>query len=282
MTYDARGSVTTLTDPSGATTAINYNDLGKLTQVVNALGQTLTMQYDPAGHLLEVINNAGHRTIITRDVQGRVTSLTDAVGNQTRLEYDGGCACGRPGKVINPDGTSRLYRYTSQGLTNRVVNELGAEFQSTYDDAGRLLFHARPSRQRDTASITVPSSPTSSMRSAEAPATSTMPRERPNRIIDAEGGVVELRYDPHGNRTHVIDPVGNVTELVYDDANRLRRPDDPLGHVSRFAYDAAGNRIEAIDRNGRSRTFEYDAMNRMTHEHWWEENNLVPHAGVHL
>ncbi len=275
FTYDAQGNVTSITDPSGATTTMTYNNQGKPTKVVNALGQTLALQYNGAGQLLEVINNAGHRTAMTRDGQGRVTRLTDAAGNTTQFEYDGGCACGRPGKVINPDGSFRLYEYTSQGQTNRVVNELGAEARFDYDSTGRLL-STRDALGNETRFLYRGPLLTNIV---DALGRSTRyeydAQNRTNKIIDAEGGVVEFRYDANGNRTHVIDPVRNVTQFVYDADNRLIQQIDPLGHISRFAYDAAGNRIEAIDRNGRRRTFEYDAMNRMTHERWWEGSNLV-------
>src|SRR6185503_7727788 len=76
---------------------------------------------------------------------GRVMSLTDATGtNTTIFDYTGGCACGRPGKVIDPDGSFRLYEYNSLGQTVREVNELGAETLFHHDDSGRLLWMRDP------------------------------------------------------------------------------------------------------------------------------------------
>jgi YD repeat-containing protein len=273
--YDARGNLTRVTDALGHVTAIAYGPQDKPTEVVNPLGQKVRLRYDTAGQLLGVVNNAGYTTTLTRDSQGRVTSLTDAVGNTTRFDYENGCSCGRPGKVINPDGSFRLYGYDALGNTNLIVNELGAATRMQYDRSGRLLWIEDPLTNRTVYTydagrlvrITDPLGRPTEYRYDE--------QGRTNRIINAEGGVVEFRYDSSGNRTHVIDPVGNFTQFVYDPANRLDHQIDPLGHTNHFAYDGEGNRVEAIDRNGRRRTFAYDAMNRMTNELWWEGTNVV-------
>jgi RHS repeat-associated protein len=274
--YDARGNVTSITDALSNRTTITYNDLNKPVLVINALNQSLQLSYNSSGQLTQVVNNAGFKTRITRDDEGRVKSLTDATGtNTTTFDYAGGCACGRPGKVINPDGSFRLYEYTAQGLANRVVNELGAETLSHYDDTGKLLWVRDPLTNftqffYDGPLLT---------NIVDALGRSTRYEydalNRTNKIIDAEGSVIQFRYDANGNRTYVIDPVANVTQFVYDAANRLRMQIDPLSRTNFFTYDPVGNRIEAIDRNGRRRTFAYDAMNRMTNELWWEGANVV-------
>ncbi len=274
-TYDARGNVTSITDSLGHATQIAYNDANKPVSVTNALGQVIRLGYDEMGKLIEMVNNSGNRTAVSRDALGRVATLTDAAGNTTRFEYEAGCSCGRPGKVINPDGSFRLFEYNEFGQTNRVVDELGAETIFNHDRAGRLL-SIRDALGHQTSfdyyaylllAIHDPLGRTTRYGFDEA--------GRTNQIIDAEGGIVRFEFDRNGNRTRPTDPVGNATTFVYDQANRLVQQVDPLGHTNFFAYDAAGNRIEAIDRNGLRRTFAYDAVNRMTNELWWEGTNVV-------
>lgn len=275
-TYDAGGNVTSITDALSNRTSIAYNEFNKPVGVTNALGQTLSLRYNPAGQLLEVVNNAGHRTMVTRDTQGHVETITDATGtNTTIFDYAGGCSCGRPGKIINPDNSFRLYEYNSFGQTNRIVNELGAETIFHHDDGGRLRWMRDPLTNFTYFHYNGP---------LLTNVVDALGREtryeydalnRTNRIIDAENGVVEFRYDGNGNRTHVIDPVTNVTTFIFDPANRLRMQIAPLGFTNFFDYDAAGNRSEAVDRNGRKRTFAFDALNRMTNELWWEGVNVV-------
>jgi len=275
-TYDARGNVTSITDPLTNTTYVSYNEFNKPGAVTNALGQTLHLSYDTTGELTQVINNLGISTTAVRDGAGRVTSLTDATGtNTTIFDYADGCACGQPGTIINPDGSFRSYGYTSQGLTNRVVNELGAETLFHHDEAGRLEWIRDPLTNYTHFYYNGPLL----TNVVDALGRSTRYEydefNRTNKIIDAEGGVIHFRYDNNGNRTHVIDPVTNITTFIYDAADRLTMQIDPLGHTNFFDYDAAGNRVEAIDRNGRRRTFSYDAANRMTNELWWEGSTVV-------
>lgn len=274
-TYDASGNVTSVTDALSHRTTAAYNSLNKLTVVTNTLGQRLQMLYDAKGNLLERINNLGFRAAVTRDSQGRITSLTDAAGNTRMFDYSGGCDCGQPGKIINPDGSFRLLEYDSLGRTTRELNELGAETLYELDSAGRT------NSARDPLMNTIKYFYNGSLLTQVVDALNRTNRyeydvlNRTNKIINAEGGVVEFRYDANGNRTHVIDLVGNITLFVYDQANRLIREIDPLGSTNSFTYDAAGNRLESIDRNGRRRTFAYDTLNGMTNEVWWEGANVV-------
>jgi RHS repeat-associated protein len=222
-----------------------------------------------------VKNATGGESKLTHDAEGRVTSLTDFNGHTTTYDYTSGCPCGKPGKIINPDGTFRLYEYNSFGQTTLEVNELGHRTQWHYDDVGRLL------SVTDAEGNTIRYAYEGALKTSE-----TDPLGRTSRyayndanlqiaVTDAAGGVARFEYDGNGNRTTVTDPVGNVTRFHYDGANRLTREEDPYGHIRFYTYDAAGNRIEAIDRNGRRRTFEYDGLNRRTRELWWENGAVI-------
>jgi uncharacterized protein RhaS with RHS repeats len=97
----------------------------------------LRLNYDSAGKLLNALNNAGRRTTVIRDSPGRVTGLTDATGHTTSFDYLGGCSCGKPDRIANPDGSFRLMEYAWYGAAARLVNELGAETLSSYDVKAR-------------------------------------------------------------------------------------------------------------------------------------------------
>ena len=281
--YDARGNLTNIVDALSNATAIAYNTLNKPTQITDALGRTTRFGYDTQGQLTNVLNALGDQAAFSRDAQGRVTSVTDFNGHTTTYDYAGGCSCGKPGKVINPDGTFRLYDYNGYGQLTREENELGHATTYHYDRYGILLWHEDALSNRTEYGYMVNFTGTGLVPRLIA-VTDPLNRTtkygydamyRTNTITDANGGVVHFDYDAHGNRTVVTDPVTNTTRFYYDAANRLSHQVDPWGRTNFFAYDPNGNRIEAIDRNGRRRTFGYDALNRRTNEVWWEGEAIV-------
>ena len=281
--YDARGNLTNIVDALSNATAIAYHTLNKPTQITDALGRTTRFGYDTQGQLTNVLNALGDQAAFSRDAQGRVTSVTDFNGHTTTYDYAGGCSCGKPGKVINPDGTFRLYDYNGYGQLTREENELGHATTYHYDRYGILLWHEDALSNRTEYGYMVNFTGTGLVPRLIA-VTDPLNRTtkygydamyRTNTITDANGGVVHFDYDAHGNRTVVTDPVTNTTRFYYDAANRLSHQVDPSGRTNYFAYDPNGNRNEAIDRNGRRRTFGYDALNRRTNEVWWEGEAIV-------
>ncbi|MBE7502108.1 MAG: hypothetical protein HS113_17790 [Verrucomicrobiales bacterium] len=281
--YDARGNLTNIVDALSNVTAIAYNPRNRPTRITDALGRTTRFGYDARGQLTNVLNALGGQAAFTRDPQGRVTSVTDFNGHTTTYDYTGGCSCGKPGKVINPDGTFRLYDYNGYGQLTREENELGHATTYHYDRFGILLWHEDALSNRTEYGYLVNFTGTGLVPRLIV-VTDPLRRQtwygydamyRTNTITDANGGVVRFDYDAHGNRTVVTDPVTNTTRFYYDAANRLSHQVDPWGRTNFFAYDPNGNRIEAIDRNGRRRTFGYDALNRRTNEVWWEGETTV-------
>jgi RHS repeat-associated protein len=273
--YDSLGNLTEQTDAAGNRTIVAYNALNKPTSVTNALQQTIILHYDPTGNLDEVVDSAGNKRQMARDAQGRVASVMDAEGNVTVFDYTSGCPCGRPGKVINPDGSFRLYEYNGFGQVTKETDETGVVTRSVYDEEGKLKYTEDAAGRRTTFTYRGQLEETVTNPLGHVTRTEYDDANRQSRIIDAEGGIVRFEYDPDGNRTKVIDPAGNVTTFVYDKAGRLKEEINALGHKRIHDYDAAGNRKESIDRNGRRRTFEYDALNRMESEKWWDKDGAL-------
>ncbi len=273
--YDSRGNLTNLTDALSNVTSIVYNSLNKPISITEPGGGLTTFAYDDKGGLTNVVNATGGQAAFRRDAQGRVTLITDCNGRSTFYDYQGGCSCGKPGKIVNPDGSFTLYEYNSQGQVTRKINESGNERLSMYDDVGH-----RVSVRDATTNLTAFNFSGSLKTSQTDPLGRSMfyAYNSANRLVaitNALGGRTQFEYDANGNRNAVIDPTGNITRFAYDAANRLVRLQDPVGHTASFSYDPAGNCVEAVDRNGRRRTFAYDALNHRTNELWWEGTNLL-------
>lgn len=273
--YDARGNLTSQTDANDNTTTVTYTALDKPETVTNALGQTVTLRYDASGQLDQFTDNDGNQRQMTRDSQGRVASFLDAEGNLTQFDYTSGCPCGRPGKVINPDLSFRLYEYNALGQVTKETDETGVFTLSRYDDEGKLLFTEDMAGHRSTFTYRGALPEAVSNPLGHVSRTEYDVNNRQIKITNAEGGIVRFEYDADGNRTKVIDPVGNETTFVYDKNGRLKEEINTLGHKRIHSYDLAGNRTEVIDRNGRRRTFTFDTLNRMTEEKWWDGANTI-------
>lgn len=271
--YDAQGNPTNLVDALTNTTSITYNELSQPTRLLDALGHVTQFRYDSQGGLTNIVNAVGSQAYFTRDGQGRLTKFTDFAGNVTRFEYPSGGD--KPSKIVNPDGSFRLYEYNSFGQVTRLVDEMGHETLNQYDDSGLLL------QVRDAESNATTYAYSGGLKISE---TDPLGRttyygydsaSRQVAVTNALGGVIQSVYQYFTNLTAVIDPVGNVTRFYYDQADRLIQQVDPGGRTNSFAYDASGDLIETIDRNGRRRTYGYDALNRRTQEQWWQGSALV-------
>ncbi|HLH56260.1 MAG TPA: PKD domain-containing protein [Verrucomicrobiae bacterium] len=273
--YDAQGNPTNLVDALTNTTSVTYNQFGQPTRLLDALGHATQFRYDSQGGLTNIINAAGSQAYFTRDAQGRVTMFADFGGNITRFEYPARCSCDKPSRIVNPDGSFRLYEYNPFGQVTRLVDEMGHETLTQYDDSGLLL------QVRDAESNITMYAYAGGLKVSE---TDPLGRttyygydnaSRQIAVTNSMGGVIQSQYQDYTNLNAVIDPMGNVTRFYYDQANRLVIQVDPLGRTNSFAYDASGNVIETIDRNGQRRTFAYDGLNRRTQEQWWDGSTLL-------
>jgi YD repeat-containing protein len=88
------------------------------------------------------------------------------------------------------------------------------------------------------------------------------PRGRLERISDANGHYVELRYGANGKPEAVVDDLGRSIRLEYDARGLVRRAvaDDGRGKVSHAAYryDARDRLVASVDYGGNRYTYEYD------------------------
>jgi RHS repeat-associated protein len=273
--YDSRGNLTLILDALGNSTGISYDANNRPTSLSDTLGRVTEFRYNAQGHLTNVIDALGNQALVTVDSQGQVTRITDFNGHITEFSYDAGCACGRPSRITQPDGSFTTHEYNSMGQTTRETDELGAVTQFTYDEAGRLLSTSDAGgnvRTYDYAADLL-------IRETDPLGRTTHYfHDAANRriaISNAVHGALRFEYDGGSNRTAVIDAVGNVTRFEYDAANRLITRIDSLNRTNEYSYDAVGNLIEEIDRRGLRRTFAYDALNRRTNEVWWEGASAV-------
>jgi YD repeat-containing protein len=152
-TYDARGLVTSETDPSGVLTQYTYDSNGNVTTVVqdadgaapvtttnyydafNELVQSSVSQsiggttavasnsytYDALGRLVSTTTDTGHQAKIlyTYDANGNVISKTDGDGNVTYAFYD---ADNRPIYAVAANGAITATTYNAEGQVTSTTH----------------------------------------------------------------------------------------------------------------------------------------------------------------
>ncbi|SMA49898.1 putative deoxyribonuclease RhsA [Parendozoicomonas haliclonae] len=240
--FDANGRIVrTITDPDGLAlvTDFTYNGLGQLIKqqegrLVSGTAQyqrSEQFSYDAAGRMLSrSVDPDGLNLTTTYTYNGRdqLISETNALGQTTRFVYD---AVGQLRYTLTPD---RL----KNGSLHYVVSE------QQYDETGRLVQTVRHSELIPLPDLTL---------AGFASSLTSDATDRQTRII----------YDRDGRQRYTIDAQGQVVEQRYDSAGRISsviRYAQSIDPVSGSPADLVANSAE--DRETRTL---YDAAGRATH-----------------
>ena len=154
-TYDSIGQPLTITDPLGHTTTytrdsqhrptlIQYPDGSTEAYTYNSFSQPLThtlrnggvesFGYTTNGLKTAYTNALGNVTSYSYYTNSLLASMTDANGHTTTYTYT---ERGLPLQVVNPDYSVKSYGYDAFGNQTVVTNELGAAWQTVYDEYRR-------------------------------------------------------------------------------------------------------------------------------------------------
>ena len=249
-------------------TVFTYNGLDQVTSITNARNQLTTFIYDDRGNLEQIINAEANSAFFTYDDQGRRETFTDFNANTTTFTYTTGdqptrvtfaddtyqeFAYNAYGQVTREafyeaDGTLVEQRETRYDRLGRVTEEIagvdgdpGSVPELPGDIPQTIVRRFYDAHLLDYEVIVHPDSlDDDTGLLLESPATPIDERfsritdfeydaaDRLIRQTDPEGGVVEFRYDPNGNRVLLQDPVGNITTWVYDALNRVIEERDPF------------------------------------------------------
>jgi RHS repeat-associated protein len=261
-TYDAKGNLTTLTEPTGATTRMRYGStsFGQPVELTDAEGGVTRMTYDAAGNLERVTDPTDREVSFTYDARGRRTSMTDAAGtvqwrydsagrlvgstdaNGHEVTYTNDTA-GRPVTLTDARGGVMAFAYDAVGNLTGLTDPEGGEWSWEYDARNRLQSESDPS------------------------GASTDYRydglDRLVEVADPLGGTVELGWDAVDNLVAVTNPTGGTTSHTYDGAGRLVATTDPTGRTVSYEVDAVGRVVTVTDPVGRAWQQTYDGADRL-------------------
>ena len=179
------------------------------------------------------------------DNRGQLNRIQNPMGHVT--SYTNYNSFGKPGTMIDPNGTASEFRYDDMGrVTGITRRDVTTQFE--YDPAGHLVGVKSPVTGDVIYSYT--------------------PAGLLERIEDGLGNVILYIYDSEGNRLReeIKDPGGQLTkyvDLVYDLKNRVSEIIQPDATSTSYLYDAVGNIVSQTNGGGKSTLYAYDGLNRL-------------------
>ncbi len=227
------GSITSLEQPSGATTTITYNSLGLPQVWTDPEGHVTTYTWNPDGTLAGIEDALGHSETYTY-TGGKRTGMVDRNGKAWIYTYN---AAGLLQTTRNPLGDVTSYEYDANGHRTAVVDALGHRTETTYDAAGKV----RTTKDAD----------------GKVSESVYDDLQRLVRAIDPTGAAVDHTLDDAGRTTKIDNHVDAPTTIGYDAMGRETSRKVGTRAARASTYDGAGNVLTSTDEVGRTTTNTY-------------------------
>ncbi|MGY6274216.1 RHS repeat-associated core domain-containing protein [Methylomonas sp. MgM2] len=286
--YNGRNKLTTIQDPLGRITTLQYDTTGrKLVRVTDAAGKSVSYSYNSLYQMTQKVDKddrtfrylyQSNKPVAIRDGAGHdlfrlsnpvnwatdvaalflnlqrvyvpsTTRKTDGLGHVWLYDYDNH---GYITKITAPDGAETSYTYDPATLMPASVTDAnGHTTRYEYDALGNRIKQIDP----------VPFN-------YETAWTYDPVFNRMTGMTDANGRLTSYDIDPaNGNRLRETDPLGGIRQWSYDSHGNVLTETDKNGNLSRHDYDAFGNRIKTTDAVGkpeqRQTTYTYDAVGNL-------------------
>lgn len=279
--YDAHGELIGRTDPLGGTTVATRDGLGWLEATTDQMGAMTTFTRDAAGRPIAVVDALGASTTLVRDALGRPLAATDALDQTTTVDRD---ATGRARAVTLPDGAELGTSYDAIGAIVGQLDATGATWTIERDDHGRITGWVDPLGDRWSATydaadhLTSTTDPTGATTRYAWSAGLLMGVDHADGTpdvsyaYDADGrrtsmtdgtGTTSYTRDALGRITSVTDGSGATVGTTFDAAGRLTAISYPGGHSVERTFDAVGRLVSVRDWLGNTSTFTWDAAGRL-------------------
>jgi RHS repeat-associated protein len=278
-TYNSNGLLENIKDHDGnlleTATYVTFPGeyLPKLTQLLDKQGNTIQYSYDNVYRSIVATDSNGRKTVTWydnyfypvkyQDAEGRrsttvyenvnnkhfgeIKYLIDRAGNKTEYVRD---ANGNITKVINPDGSYKIYTYNSKNNMTSEKDETGRLTTYVYDATGiYLLKTARPL-------------------DGVTPYTGTSDADFAieTNVFYTEAERTANGYLAKGLLKSSTDPNGFITIFDYNVYGNLTTETEVVNYVTRHEYSAAGWKTADISRRGIRTEYDYDLNGRVIRE----------------
>ncbi len=223
--YDVDQNLTSITDPVGGVTQLNYIS-GRLTTMTDAAGRLTQFLYSVNNDLTQVILPDGTSRRFAYDGDHLMTSETDGRGNRTQRSFD------FTGRHLNSIMADDSVRSTSSIHQSALVDR--ATGVGTITDPAPLV---RPAQAR--ATVTDGNGNTET--------TNTDRFGRTTSVVDALTRTTAFERNEIGQMTRITRPNASTVAFTYDDlGNVLSINEESIGAITAFAYDPLFNQVISI------------------------------------
>ena len=260
-----------------------YNGIGNSLATTDPTGKTTAYEYDALNRLTAEIDPLQHRTSYGYDGNWNRVALTDANNTVTRYEYDD---LSRLTAVIEnylqgitPDQETNVRtEYTYDAIGNRLTikDALNHVTSFDFDDLGRLISESDPLTNATTYTYDGAGNRVAVL-DANGSTTAYLydGLYRPVTIDYPDpDGDVQFSYDSAGNRAVMTDTLG-ITEWAYDGLNRPIRVTDPFSGTVGYGYDGLGRRTALNYPDGKVVSYSYDEVGRMIQASDWHTQTIT-------
>ncbi|MQY25039.1 putative T7SS-secreted protein [Nocardia aurantia] len=282
---DGTGTLTTITDSTGAVTTHGFDNDLRLRDLVDPMGAHTHIDYNTDRRPLHVTAPDGAVTAYRYSGTGDIEEITRPDGAKLAIEY---ASPQRPSRITGPDSTSRRQEWTPTGNLAATTDADGARTEFDYHPTGAVAETISPTGIR-TRTETIPTGlPTTITTNNEA--TTHITRDgfgRPTTVTDALGHQTHYTWSPEGKPLHRTNPDGHTESWTWDGEGNLlthttetgatthyeygafdllSAKTDPDGNTTRYLWDTERRLIAVINPLGHRWTYEYNPSGRLTAE----------------
>ena len=256
--YDARGNLSQLCMPDGATWRFEYDQRDRLLRAVDALSGVWRFEYcDSTGRLLSHVDPLGRAWRYA--YRGRwLVAVYQPDGRQTRLAYD---AAGNLAMCIGPTGCATRYVHDAWGQRVAIIDEEGQRHERQYDALGRLIRMRGPDGTRCELAYDAEGN-LISWRDGERTLRFTYQGSGRISSRQDEGATLCLEYDSEEQLVAIVNEHGRVYRIARSCSGAIREICGLDGCIRSYTRDAAG-RITRSECGGEYSEYEYDSADRL-------------------
>jgi len=280
--YDLAHNATSVTDPLGGVTTMQFDSAGNLTGLVRpvpapgAAAPTTSFEYNANGDVTAVVEN-GRRTDYAYDAAGNLTGTRDALGNTITRTYDAQNQVLTETRWLTPQASiaaasgasaTTRYAYDSENHLRFSVSAEGDVTEYQYDAPGRLTSTiAYAAGKYDVTGLQPTASLTEAALQGWTASTDRSNAERTDTAYDAHGNVHTVtRYSALDSSGTGVGSAGYSQDVyVYDQSGRLlSRVNNASARAETYVYDGLGRIVSATDMANATTTTVFDDANSRT------------------